>query len=233
MPPRSGLAMWLLSGSALLAQPYTISTIAGGGPPPSLVPALGVSVPVTGGIAANDAGDVYFSSIDSVVKVDAKGILTRLAGTGRHGSSGDGGPATSPQLAWPAGLAVDTLGNVYIAENGSHRIRRVSRDGSITTVAGTGTAGDSGDGGPAINAQLNYPVGVAVDTSGNLYIADTGNNRVRRVSAGHYRRSISAARPCLVGAKPIIDVAELIPVPPLSREASALCWRIPMIRAAS
>src|SRR5690349_9855309 len=93
------VAMWLLSGSALLAQPYTISTIAGGGPPPSFVPALAVSVPVTGGIAANDAGDVYFSSIDSVVKVDAKGILTRLAGTGRHGSSGDGGPATSAQLA--------------------------------------------------------------------------------------------------------------------------------------
>jgi sugar lactone lactonase YvrE len=176
-------AMWLLSGSALLAQPYTISTIAGGGPPPSFVPALGVSVPVAGGIAANDAGDVYFSSIDSVLKVDAKGILTRLAGTGRHGSSGDGGPATSAQLAWPAGLAVDTVGNVYIAENGSHRIRRVSPDGSITTVAGTGSAGDSGDGGPAINAQLNFPVGVAVDTSGNLYIADTGNNRVRRVSA--------------------------------------------------
>src|SRR5262249_11761532 len=73
--------------------------------------------------------------------------------------------------------------NVYIAENGSHRVRRVSPDGSITTVAGTGRAGDSGDGGPAVHAQLNYPIGVAVDTAGNLYIADTGNNSIRRVSA--------------------------------------------------
>lgn len=185
-------AMWLLSGSALLAQPYNISTIAGGGPAPSLVPALGASVPVSGGIAANDTGDLYFSSEDSVLKVAAKGTLTRLAGTGRYGYSGDGGPATSAQLAWPAGLAADASGNVYIAENANHRIRRVSRDGTITTAAGTGSAGDSGDGGPAINAQLNYPVGVAVDTSGNLYIADTGNNRIRKVSADGVMSTVAA-----------------------------------------
>ena len=175
--------IWLLAASAMHAQSYTISTIAGGGPPPSLVPALEVSLPVSGGIAVNNAGEVYFPSGNTVLKVDAKGILTRLAGTGRFGSSGDGGPATSAPLAWPAGLAADASGNVYIAENAGHRIRRVSPDGTIATVAGTGNPGDSGDGGPAIKAQLNYPSGVAVDTSGNLYIADTGNKRIRKVSA--------------------------------------------------
>ena len=171
-----------LAASALHAQQYAISTLAGGGPPPSLVPALEVTIPISGGIAVNDAGEVYFSSGNSVLKVDPKGILTRLAGTGRYGSSGDGGPAISAPLAWPAGLAVDASGKVYISENAGHRIRRVSPDGTIDTVAGNGNPGNSGDGGPAINAQLNYPSGVAVDAAGNLYIADTGNKRVRKVS---------------------------------------------------
>ncbi|MBX9602908.1 MAG: hypothetical protein K2X35_18030 [Bryobacteraceae bacterium] len=176
-------SFWLLSVCALSAQPYTIATIAGGGPPPSSVPALGAPVPISGGIAANNAGDVYFAGGNSVFKVDAKGILTRFAGAGRFGSAGDGGAASSALLAWPAGLATDASGNVYIAENAGHRIRKVSPDGIIATVAGTGAAGDSGDGGAAGNAQLHYPVGIAVDTSGNLYIADAGNRRVRKVSS--------------------------------------------------
>ena len=96
---------------------------------------------------------------------------------------GDNGPATSAQLASPLGVAVDSAGNLYIADTDNHRIRKVS-NGVITTVAGNGTAGFSGDNGPATSAQLNYPAGVAVDSAGNLYIADTDNNRIRKVSNG-------------------------------------------------
>ncbi len=132
----------------------------------------------------SSAGEVFFSSGNSVLKLDANGILTRVAGTGRYGYSGDGGSALSSQLAWPAGLALDGSGNLFIAENAAHRIRKVSPKGIITTVAGSGIAGNSGDDGPATSAQLNWPTGLALDASGSLYIADTANHRVRRVSAG-------------------------------------------------
>ncbi|MCM3882630.1 serine/threonine protein kinase, partial [Frankia sp. R82] len=104
-----------------------------------------------------------------------------MAGTGTGGFSGDGGPATHAQLGNPSGVAVDTTGALYIADWGSNRVRRVGTDGTITTVAGTGAPGSSGDGGPATHAQLRNPNGVAVDTTGALYIADQDNNRVRRV----------------------------------------------------
>src|SRR5687768_1889775 len=166
--------IWLSSLAAvgactLLAQQYTITTIAGGGALPA--PALSVRVPVSGGLATGSGGDVYFCSFNSVLKVDAKGILTRVAGTGKYGYSGDGGPASRAQLAWPAALTMDGSGNLFIADNANHRIRKVSPDGLISTVAGT-TSGNSGDGGPATNAQLNWPTDVAADASGNLYIAD-------------------------------------------------------------
>jgi len=116
------------------------------------------------------------------MKLDAKGILTRVAGSGKYGYSGDGGPATRAQLAWPGGLALDGSGNLFIADNANHRIRKVSPEGIISTVAGS-TAGNSGDGGPATSAQLNWPTGVAVDAPGNLYIADAANGRIRKVSS--------------------------------------------------
>ena len=99
------------------------------------------------------------------------------------GFSGDGGPATSALLNSPQGVAVDSAGNLYIADNGNSRIRKVS-NGVITTVAGNGTLGFSGDNGPATSAQLNRPFGVAVDSAGDLYIADAGNNRIRKISNG-------------------------------------------------
>jgi DNA-binding beta-propeller fold protein YncE len=99
---------------------------------------------------------------------------------------GDGGPATSAGLNYPQGIAVDSAGNILIADSQDHRIRKVTPDGIITTVAGSsplpGPGGFSGDGGPALNAQLNYPTDVAVDRTGNLYIADSSNNRIRKVS---------------------------------------------------
>ena len=112
----------------------------------------------------------------------APGLITTVAGTGAEGFSGDGGPATRAQLAYPRGLAVDSAGDLYIADVGNHRVRKVDvRTGLITTVAGTGAEGFSGDGGPATRAQLAYPRGLAVDSAGDLYIADVGNHRVRKV----------------------------------------------------
>jgi|HubBroStandDraft_6_1064221.scaffolds.fasta_scaffold93207_2 sugar lactone lactonase YvrE len=109
--------------------------------------------------------------------------ITTVAGTGAAGSGGDGGPATSAQLNGPYGVAVDVAGNLYIADTNNNRIREVS-GGTITTVAGNGTVGSGGDLGPATSAQLYHPMGVAVDGSGNIYIADTDNQRVREVVSG-------------------------------------------------
>ncbi len=129
------------------------------------------------------AGNVYIADSGNhrIRRVDAAGVITTVAGTGGFGFSGDGGPATAALLNVPTGLAVDGAGNVYIADSGNHRIRRVNGAGNITTVAGTGATGSSGDGGPATAAQLGYPTGVAVDGAGNVYIADYGNHRIRRV----------------------------------------------------
>ncbi|MGD0778418.1 MAG: hypothetical protein ABSC05_37030, partial [Candidatus Solibacter sp.] len=103
-------------------------------------------------------------------------ITTVVDATGSEGSGGDGGPATAAQLNFPTGVAVDAAGNLFIADTFNNRIRKVSANGTITTVAGTGARGFGGDGGPATAAQLNYPQGVAVDAA--------GNQRIRKVSGG-------------------------------------------------
>lgn len=121
-----------------------------------------------------------------MLRLDAKtGIVNVVAGTGVPGYSGDKGPATSAQLDQPQGLAVDSAGNLYIADAINAVVRKVS-NGVITTVAGNGTRGlpQGGDNGPATSAALNLPVGVAVDSAGNLYIADSGSARIRKVSDG-------------------------------------------------
>jgi len=110
-------------------------------------------------------------------------IISTIAGDSAQGFFGDGGPATSAELSYPWGLSVDKLGNIYIADRSNQRIRKVDTNGIISTVAGNGTYGFSGDGGPATSAELNSPWEVAVDTSGNLYIADYDNNRIRKVNA--------------------------------------------------
>ena len=107
-----------------------------------------------------------------------------MAGNGTAGHSGDGGPATSAELSYPSGVAVDTAGNIYIADSTNNRIRKVAAStGDISTVAGNGTAGYSGDGGAATSAELSNPIGVVVDAAGNIYIADEVNNRIREVTA--------------------------------------------------
>lgn len=111
----------------------------------------------------------------------ATGIITTVAGNGTPGFSGDGGPAVNAQLQVPDGVALDRFGNLYIADGANQRIRKVTPAGIISTVAGTGTGGGAGDGGPAINAQLYVPAGIATDYAGNVYIADYYNNRLRKI----------------------------------------------------
>lgn len=175
----------ILAGNLLLtAQTYTISTIAGG--------ALPVNIPGTSAslygpqsaIAVDQTGNVFFVDGNTILRLDpVTGVLTLVAGNGTSGYSGDNGPAVSAQLRNPYGLAVDAAGNLYVASFYDNVVREVS-GGVITTIAGTGTAGFSGDNGPATSARLNSPLGIAVDASGNLYIADSGNSRIRQVSAG-------------------------------------------------
>jgi sugar lactone lactonase YvrE len=168
---------------AAAGQTYTIKTFAGGGLPDN-IPALAASFPQPQGVAADAAGNAFFSSGNAVFRLDAAtGVLTLAAGNGTFGYTGDSGPATEAQLWGPVGVAVDTAGNLYIADNGNNAIREVS-GGVITTVAGNGNSGLSGDGGPAVEASLNSPSGIAIDTAGNLYIADSGNGLIRMVSAG-------------------------------------------------
>ena len=165
----------------------TISTIAGIGEEGSSGdegPAVAAQLSYPIRIALDGAGNVYIADSGNhrIRRVDGSGTISTIAGTGEEGSSGDGGPAVASQLNGPDGVAVDGAGNVYIADSGNHRIRRVDGSGTISTIAGTGEQGSSGDGGPAVAAQLNAPNGVAVDGSGNVYIADTENHRIRRVN---------------------------------------------------
>jgi sugar lactone lactonase YvrE len=132
-------------------------------------------------------------------RVDSMGNINTVVGTGMPGFSGDGGPALMAQLNNPVGQAAapagrivfDTSGNLYIADTGNHRVRRVDASGVITTVAGNGTAGTSGDGGPATNAQLNAPADVEIGPDGTLYIADTQNSCVRAVGTNGNIRTVA------------------------------------------
>jgi NHL repeat len=138
-------------------------------------------------VAIDTAGNIYVVdfTFNSIREVNAStGVINTIAGTGQSGDSGDGGPATSATLSSPEGVALDGAGNIYIAEEGGARIRKVTAStGIIDTVAGNGACGYSGDGGPATAAQLCGPNGVAVDGAGNIFIADLSNYRIRKVTA--------------------------------------------------
>ena len=138
------------------------------------------------GLALDPAGNLYIADLGNqrVRRVGTDGTIATVAGNGQTGSNGDGGPATSAQMLSPRNLAIDTAGNIYVSEFVGHAVRSIATDGTITTVAGTGVAGYSGDGGPALAAQLNGPAGLALDLAGDLYIVDTGNFSIRKVQAG-------------------------------------------------
>src|SRR2546427_399671 len=182
---RAGLLFFILSISGLAIFAQIITTFAGCPPfPESGHPAVTQAIAVPGSVAPDGAGGFFVSSRyqNRVYHVGADGTLTLTAGSGKPGSSGDGGLAISAQLYAPTGVAVDGAGDLFIADTGNHRIRKVAPAGTITTVAGIGMRGLSGDGGPAASAQLYDPADVAVDGAGNLFIADSGNQRIRKVS---------------------------------------------------
>lgn len=164
------------------------------------IPAACAELQSPSGLAGDSEGNLYIAELDNhrVRRIDSSGIITTVAGTGRRGFSGDGGPAKQAELDGPRSLALDTAGNLYVAEFYHHRVRKIDQDGIITTVVGTGESGFRGDGGLGAEALLNGPSGLAVDRSGNLYVSDRGNHRVRRIGpdgvittvAGRGRRGV-------------------------------------------
>jgi len=166
----------------------TISTVAGNGGSGYSGdggPATSAQLNGPSALALDPAGNLYIAQLaDSRVrKVSTAGVISTIAGTGANGYLGEGLPAVNSQLASPAGLAADGNGNVFISMLGN-RVMRVSTDGTLNTIAGTGVPGYSGDGSTASKAQLNVPAGIALDATGNLYIADSGNNAVRLLYTG-------------------------------------------------
>ena len=150
-------------------------------------PAVAAELDSPAGLAMDKAGNLYIADTHNhrIREVSATtGMISTVAGTGVAGFAGDGGAATASQLDLPTALAVDSLGNVYVADTGNHRVRRIAAgSGGIATVAGNGVEGFAGDGGAATVASIDSPNGLALDAAGNLYVADTHNGRVRLVSA--------------------------------------------------
>jgi hypothetical protein len=166
----------------------TITTVAGNGRYGFLGdggPAVNAQLNYPAEVSPDGSGGYYIADEfnNCVRRVDAGGIITTVAGNEVNGFAGDGGPATDARLNYPTGVASDGAGGFYIADSSNERIRRVDAHGIITTVAGNGRYGFSGDGGPAVNAQLNYPAEVAANGAGGFFVADSSNERIRQVDA--------------------------------------------------
>lgn len=190
------LTLGVLSLSCAWGQQYTINTYAGnrsagfsgdGGAPTSAQ----LNLPL--GLSLDSSGNLYIvDSLNQRVRKISGGNISTVAGNGTAGYSGDSAAATSAEMLNPSGVAVDSSGNIYIADTSNHVIRMVNSGGTISTFAGTNVGGYSGDGGAANLAQLDLPTGVAVDKSGNVFIADSGNNVIREVSGGNIKTVVGA-----------------------------------------
>ena len=179
-----GLGLALHRGSPPPATP-SIATIAGTGHSASEVdgrPATATALQHPSAVAVDADGRLYFIEGNRARRVNADGTVATIAGTGRAGSTGDGGAATGAALDGPTSIAIDGAGDVLIADSQNNRVRRIDQRGIISTFAGSGARGFAGDGGPAVEAQLDTPMGVAIGFGGAVLIADTGNNRVRAVA---------------------------------------------------
>jgi sugar lactone lactonase YvrE len=168
----------------------------GSGPPPQFSgdggPATSADLDRPTGVAVDAQGNIYISDSfnNRIRKVTGDGRIQTIAGTGATGYGGDGGLALAAMLAHPMGLAVDEHGNVYVADRENNRVRQITPQGTIRTVIGSGGRGPSVDG-PALTITLDFPHGVAVDSYGTLYVADTGNNRVRRLDSDGIVRTVA------------------------------------------
>lgn len=189
MRPTSFLIALILAGAASGQTPtFTINTIAGNGVAGysgNGGPAIKAELNDPRGVVTDPAGNVYFCDRDNnvVQKIDTNGVLTTIAGTGVAGYNGDNIPGTQAQLNSPWRVTIDPAGNLYIADAANDRIRKLAPNGIITTVVGTGQPGYSGDNGPALAATLRIPEQAELDVFGNMFIADSGNNVIRMVSA--------------------------------------------------
>ena len=191
----ASFVLWLAisawaQGPVLSVQPgNTVRTFAGNGTlgySGNAGAATGATLASPAAVAYDNAGNLYIADAGNNVirKVNLSGVITTVAGSGVQGFAGDGGPASAALLDTPTGIAVDVRNNVYIADSHNQRVRMVNAQGVINTVAGNGTAAYSGDGAAATSASLFLPEAVAVDAAGNLYIADTGNYRIRKIVNG-------------------------------------------------
>ncbi|MCE3226791.1 MAG: hypothetical protein K0S32_1342 [Bacteroidetes bacterium] len=170
-----------------IVRSQNISTIAGNGLPSysgDMALAINCEVHSPNDVEVDKLGNVYIADRNNsrIRKINTSGIITTIAGNGISGFSGDGGPAVSAVLGRPTGLALDTAGNIYFVDNDNNRIRKINTSGIITTIAGDGTVGYSGDGGNALSAKLNVGWGIGVDKAGNVYWAEAGNHVIRKVT---------------------------------------------------
>jgi uncharacterized protein (TIGR03437 family) len=182
------LAVGLIATCAW-GQQYTITTFAGNGAAGFTGDggaAASAQLSSPNGMAFDSSGNLYIAdALNQRVRKISGGTITTVAGNGTAGFSGDKAAATSAELRYPSGVALDSAGNLYIADTDNHVIRMVSTGGTITTIAGNNTGGYAGDGGLAVNAELEFPGSVAVDSSGNIFIADSGNGVIREVTGGN------------------------------------------------
>jgi len=180
----SFVAVMLLVANPTHAQ-VKVTTIAGGFINDGQ-PATSSALQSPEGGRMDKAGSLYIADqLDHRLrKVSTTGVITTIAGTGIAGYSGDGGPAASAQIRFPVDVVIDFEGSIIFSDSGNNRIRKINSSGIITTIAGTGVAGFSGDGGPATSAKLNHPNGLNLDSGGDLYFADNLNQRIRKIDTG-------------------------------------------------